>query len=238
MTIYKYLIQSDFKMIGRDPMLILSLFAPILLTCFVLFGVPVASNWSQSLLNFSFEAEIPLIQLFFLPICPMLFGMVYGFMLLDERDGGLIGYLSITPLGKSGYLKVRMFLPVVYSFVFSFLYLMLTGLANEKNIVQQLFLSLIFASEAPMMLLFLGAFAGNKVEGMAITKGFGILLISMIPAHFIQSPWMNVLAISPLWWVERALFAPGATWYFLSGGIVVHLLFVYLLYRKFITRFG
>jgi fluoroquinolone transport system permease protein len=238
MTTYNYMIQSDWKIIGRDPMLAISLVAPILLTCVSLFGVPLVADLSQSMFNFPLDEYVPFMQLFFLPICPMMIGMIYGFILLDERDGGLIGYLSVTPLGKSGYLKVRMIVPVIYSFVFSIVYLFLTGLASNLNIVQQLLLSVIFSLGAPLMLLFLGAFAGNKVEGMAISKGFGILLISMFPSHFFNSHWLNLLGISPLWWVERAIFGPLNTWLYLVGGIVVHLFFIVVLYRKFVNRFG
>ncbi len=42
---------------------------------------------------------------FFLMLIPMMMGMVYGFILLDERDGGMITAISVTPTGKAGYLK-------------------------------------------------------------------------------------------------------------------------------------
>lgn len=187
MTSYNHLIRSDWKLIGRDPMLVMSFVAPILITIVAVFGVPQFSVLSTQWFNFPLDEYLPFINLFFLPLTAMLFGMIYGFILLDERDEGLIAYLSITPIGKSGYLSVRMLMPVVYSFVFSMFFLYVTGLYEQMNLAQNLVLSLIMASEAPMILLFLAAFAGNKVEGIALSKGFGILLISMVPGLFFRN---------------------------------------------------
>lgn len=238
MTTSIYLVKSDFKIIGRDPMLMLSLVAPLLITCVAFFGVPLVGDLIMKYFQVSIDSYIPLIRLFLLPVCPMMFGMIYGFILLDERDGGLIGYLSVTPLGKSGYLKVRMVVPVIYSFVFSLFYLSLMNSSFQIDLAQRLMLAFIFALEAPGMLLFLGAFAGNKVEGMALSKGFGLILISMLPHHFINNNWLSLLAISPVWWIERALFVPHLSWMYLSGGLVLHFFYLFLLYRKFVNRFG
>jgi fluoroquinolone transport system permease protein len=238
MTSYNHLIRSDWKLIGRDPMLVMSFVAPILITIVAVFGVPQFSVLSTQWFNFPLDEYLPFINLFFLPLTAMLFGMIYGFILLDERDEGLIAYLSITPIGKSGYLSVRMLMPVVYSFVFSMFFLYVTGLYEQMNLAQNLVLSLIMASEAPMILLFLAAFAGNKVEGIALSKGFGILLISMVPGYFLETNWIWALAVSPLWWVERAVFATGSSWLYLTGAAVVHALFLLLLFRKFEKRLG
>ena len=238
MTSYNHLIRSDWKLIGRDPMLVMSFIAPMLITIVAVFGVPQACMLSTLWFNFSLDEYLPFINLFFLSLTAMLFGMIYGFILLDERDEGLITYLSITPIGKSGYLSVRMLMPVAYSFLFSMLFLYVTGLHEQMNLAQNLVLSLILASEAPMILLFLAAFAGNKVEGIALSKGFGILLISMVPGYFFDSNWIWALAVSPLWWVERALFQPGFTWWYLAGAAVVHAAYIVLPYRKFEKRIG
>ncbi len=238
MATYNYLLKSDWKLIGRDPMLVMSFIAPILITIVAVFGIPQLSRLSMLWFNFPLDEYISFINLFFLPLTAMLFGMIYGFMLLDERDGGLISYLAITPLGKAGYLKNRMLVPIAYSFLFLMFFIYVTGLDAQMNFVQNIVLSLIVASEAPMILLFLAAYAGNKVEGIALSKGFGILLISMIPGYFLDSNWIWVLAVSPLWWVERALFHTEHSWWYLAGAAVVHALYIVLLFRKFDKRLG
>lgn len=238
MNRYSHMIKGDLKLIWRDPMLMLSILAPLLYTAIVIWGIPVIVQLISTKFRISIEEYVPYFHFFLLPIAPMLFGMVYGFILLDERDSGIISYLAITPLGKSGYLSVRMAIPVLYSFVFNLFFIKLTGLDQSINLVQFFLYSFIIATEAPMMLLFLGAFASNKVEGIAISKGFGILLIMLIPDFFMEGNWLWIFSVSPLWWVERAFFTPIYSWWYAFGAIIVHLLFIWFLFRKFNQRFN
>lgn len=233
------LLKSDQKIIGRDPMLILCLFAPVLLILVAVFLFPIISNVTTQLLNFPLDPYFPILRLFLFPLTPMLLGLVYGFILLDERDGGIISYLAITPVGKSGYLAIRMFMPVCLSFIMSLVFLFATGFHQSMNVLELVIMSIIISSEAPMMLLFLGAFAGNKVEGMAISKGFGIIMLPMVVDYFLHGNFRWLLSVSPLWWIERAVFCDSDfRWFYLIGAALVHILFIVLLYNKFQKRFG
>ena len=234
---YITLAKNDSKIIGRDPMLLVSMFAPFILLAFAVFGFPLVSDLTTKYFNFPLDVYFPFGYLFFLPIIPMLLGMVYGFMLLDERDGGIISYLSITPFGKGGYLSVRMLVPVIFSFVLCFLFFISTGLFHNQQIIFKTFIALIISFEAPIMLLFLGAFADNKVEGLAISKGFGIFLVAMPLDAFLHGSWRWLLSFSPLWWIERAAFQTNFQWLYLLGAAMVHALFIYVLYRKFVKKF-
>lgn len=234
---YVKLLKNDWNIIGRDPMLIVSMFAPFLLLAFAVFGFPLISDLTIRFFDFPINEYFSIGYLFFLPIIPMLLGMVYGFMLLDERDGGIISYLSITPFGKSGYLTIRMLIPVLFSFVLSFLFFISTGLFHDQSFVFRLFVALIISFEAPIMLLFLAAFADNKVEGLAISKGFGIFLIAIPLDVFLSGNWRWLLSFSPLWWIERATFQTDFQWVYLIGAAIIHALFIYMLYRKFTRKF-
>lgn len=230
---YLNIINSDRKNIGRDPMLIMSVFAPFMILAVALFLFPFADEASIRLFNFPLNPYFNFGYAFLLPITPMLFGMVFGFILLDERDGGIISYYSVTPLAKNGYVFTKMAAPVLLSFAFSLLYLSLTGLGSQSGLMYSIVLSAIIASEAPMMLLFLGAFAANKVEGIAISKGFGILLFAMVIDFFFVGWWRYLLAISPLWWVGRSLFSESSRQFYLIGGALAHTLCIFALYHKF-----
>jgi fluoroquinolone transport system permease protein len=218
-------------------MLILSLLAPLLYTALVVWGIPLVVEFVSTEFNTSIMEYVPFFKFFLMPVAPMLFGMVYGFILLDERDGGVISYLAITPLGKSGYLAVRMIMPVLYSLIFNIFFIYISGLDFFLNTFQAILLSLIMAVEAPMMLLFLGAFAGNKVEGIAISKSFGILLIMLIPDFVFQDAWLWIFSVSPIWWLQRAVFHPVHSWGYLLGAAILHFVFILLLYRRFNRRF-
>lgn len=238
MTSYIRLVKNDWKIIGRDPMLIIAYFAPVLILCLALFLFPIVSKITTQYLNFPLEEYFPFGYTFFLPLVSMLIGMVYGFILLDERDAGLVSYIAVTPLGKLGYLSVRMIIPTFISFTYNIVYILLTGLGKTLNPFEILALSAIIASEAPIMILFLGAFANDKVAGIAMSKGFGILLLAIVIDYFFKGSWRWFLSIVPLWWIERAFLLGKNTVWYLSGAAVIHVLYLLLLYRKFNKRFG
>jgi fluoroquinolone transport system permease protein len=234
-----YLIKGDWRIIGRDPMLLLCVIAPILLILVAVLVLPQISDLTGRLLNFPLKPYFPVLRLFIFPLTPMLFGMAYGFILLDERDGGLISYLAITPLGKSGYLQIRMLLPVAVSIIISIVYLVITGFMQLLSVAEITAISLITSMEAPLVVLILGAYAGNKVEGMAISKGIGIIMLPMLVDYFLPGSWRWIMSVSPLWWIERAVFANDLyRWLYLAGAAFTHLIYLTFLYRKFERRFG
>ena len=94
----------DYKLLRGDPMLILSLSVPIILWALMQFIFPWISIQTLELWNIDISPWYRQTGSFFLLLIPMMFGMVYGFILLDERDGGVITAISVTPVGKSGKL--------------------------------------------------------------------------------------------------------------------------------------
>jgi len=96
---------------------------------------------------------------------------------------------------------------------------------------------LLCALESPMMALFLAAFASNKVEGLAMTKAFGILFFAPVVGYFINSNWQYAAGIAPTYWVSKALLAGvgngGGYWAYVAAGAAVHILIIVLLLRRF-----
>ncbi len=219
-------------------MLILSLLVPLILWALMHFLFPfletlVMKQWSVDISTHYRQAGT-----FFLMLIPMMMGMVYGFILLDERDGGIITAISVTPAGKSGYLKLRMGIPLVLSFIFIMLFLILLGLTGSLGILQLLVISLLISSQSLILLLVLGAFADNKVMGLAISKGFGILLMGPLLDFALPSPYNYIGGYSPLFWASRALLSTNDLAFWLYAGItfLFHLILIWILFRKFTAR--
>ena len=228
----------DFKLLKGDPMLILSMFVPFILWALMHLLFPfletlVMEQWSVNISPYFNQAAI-----FFLMLIPMMMGMVYGFILLDERDAGVITAISVTPTGKSGYLKLRMGIPLLLSMVFILCYLLLLGLTGNLGILQLAVISLLVSSQSLILLLFLGAFAQNKVMGMAISKGFGILLMGPLFDYVLPQPYNWIGSYSPLYWASRSLLSdsPGSFWLYSGITFVLHLLLIWILFRKFTAR--
>ncbi len=219
-------------------MLILSMLVPFILWALMHLLFPflealVIEQWSVDISPYYRQTGI-----FFLMLIPMMMGMVYGFILLDERDGGIITAISVTPTGKSGYLKLRMGIPLFLSFIFIILFLLLLGLTGTLGILQVIVVSLLISSQSLILLLVLGAFADNKVMGMAISKGFGILLMGPLLDFALPAPYNWSGAYSPLFWASRSLLSdtPFAFWLYAAITFLFHLLLIWILFRKFTAR--
>ena len=219
-------------------MLILSLMVPFILWALMHFLFPfiaglITNHWSVDIYPYYKQAGT-----FFLMLIPMMMGMVYGFILLDERDGGIITAISVTPTGKSGYLKLRMGIPLFLSFIFIVLFQLLLRLTGTMNISQLLVISLLISSQSLILLMILGAFAHNKVMGLAISKGFGILLIGPLFDYALPHPFNWCGAYSPLFWASRSLLAGSHVTFWLYAGttFLFHLLLIWILFRKFNAR--
>jgi fluoroquinolone transport system permease protein len=231
-------LKYDYKLLKGDPMLILSLAVPFILWGLMEFVIPrviylVLEQWDLDLSPYYRQAGT-----FFLMLIPMMMGMVYGFILLDERDGGIITAISVTPTGKAGYLKLRLGIPLLASIIFILLFLFLLDLIGDRSWFQLLLLIPVIASQSLIMLLLLGAFADNKVMGMAISKGFGILLVGPFLDYLLPPPLNWIGAYSPLFWASRSLLADQAShfWFFLCITILFHCLLLWILFRKFRAR--
>lgn len=228
----------DYKLLKGDPMLMLSMAVPFILWALMHFLIPwvieqVMTQWSFDLSPYYRQAGT-----FFLMLIPMMMGMVYGFILLDERDGGIITAISVTPTGKTGYLKLRLGIPLVLSFVAILLFMVLLDLTGSLNLLQLVLISAIVSSQSLILLLFLGAFADNKVMGLAISKGFGILLVGPMLDYILPPPFNWSGAYSPLFWASRTLLAESHITFWIHAGITIVFqgLLLWILFIKFRAR--
>ncbi|MDR0271644.1 MAG: hypothetical protein LBJ26_26665 [Paenibacillus sp.] len=95
------------------------------------------------------------------------------------------------------------------------------------------------ALEAPLIALFLVAFASNKVEGLALSKGASLMVVVPAVAWFISSPIKYAFGIFPAFWIYEIFRGDGGQWQSLLlmlGGVGVHLLAVYGMLQKFLRR--
>lgn len=226
----------DLKDMGRDPMLFIGIFVPLLITAIIRFVIPLVTEILLQRLNFNLTQHYEFITGFLIMIIPMMMGFLIGFIILDERDENMLVYFSVTPLTKTGYLALRIVNPVLLSFTFSIILLPITNLV-ELNYFKVIPVAVLAALEAPMMVLFLGAFAGNKVEGLALSKTTGIIFFAPIVAYLVESRWEILLGIFPTYWVLEAFIASftssASYWFFIFGGLIVHIIYLYLLYKMF-----
>ena len=217
---------ADLKNILRDSTLTMVLFGPLALFLLLRFGVPRGAELILARWGFDLTAYYLQILGFMSMIPSLLFGLVFGLIILDERDEEMIAYFSITPLQRKGYLIYRLGMPMVASFLFFFVLLYGTNLIDIP-LRYAPGLALMACLQAPMGALFLGAFAENKVEGMALGKVFAMIYLAPLAVFFLDSSWVYLSSPIPPFWFGLAIVAAFADqvsyWLFLGIGILVHL---------------
>ncbi len=133
---------------------------------------------------------------------PIIFGVVIGFLLLDERDDGTLTALQVTPLTLRSYLGYRVAIPMILSIALTVITFPIAGLSS----LPWLDLLLVAAASAPLAPIFalvLAALAANKVQGFAIMKGLGVFMIIPIVAYFVSEPWQWLFGLIPTYWPTK-----------------------------------
>ena len=223
---------NDLRNVRRDQLLGWMMLVPLLYGIMIRWLVPlITAN-----IAFDLEPYYPVILGFFGLMAPILFGMVIGFLLLDERDDGTLLAMRVSPLSLGSYLFYKLFMPSVLSIFMTVAVYAIAGLMPlDLNAV--LPAALVAALEAPLWALLLATFANNKVQGFALLKGgAGVFLVLPIGAYFIGYPWQMVFWIFPPYWPVKVywqLVAGAPAWPYVLGGILFHMILLAVLLRAY-----
>jgi fluoroquinolone transport system permease protein len=200
-------------------------------------GVPPLTAWLMEQYEFDLTHYYPvLLAYFFIGMCPMLFGAVIGFLLLDEKDDRTLTALQVTPLPLSGYVLYRVTVPIILTFGLMFVIFPLANLTPfEPRVI--LISAVAAAPMAPMLALFIAAIAQNKVQGFALMKLTGFIFIAPVIAYFVPSTWELVFGIVPTYWPMKVywLLYEGAAvvWPYVVVAVVYQLLVTVYFARRF-----
>ena len=236
MSAWAAFLRTDVRRIRRDPMLVMLFVVPL----FVALGMRPLWPWTAQRVTVLNPLVIQgLFTAALLLLTPLMFGFVVGLMLLDDRDEGALAAVAMTPTGRSGFLVRRLALPVLWCVPVSFAVTWLAALPLGGPLRFTAIAGLA-GLETPLLALFMTAFAGNKVEGMAMAKVASVLLTWGGLALLLEPPLNWTGAAAPAWWLIRLLFArslPASqfTWLF-GGALAVHLLALAVLLQLFRRR--
>lgn len=217
---YRALGAIDARNVARDSLLRwIVVLTPALGLLFRFMTPPMAAALEEQF-GFDLARYYPLIMSVLPLIVPGMLGTVVGFLLLDQRDDETIAALLVTPLSLGDYLRYRMIVLLVPCVALSCVTVALAGL-TETRPVQLLVTSTVAAPLGPIYALFLGTFAGNKVQGFALVKVVGIVIVPSVAAYFVTGPWQNAFGLVPHYWSLKVfwLFDAGA-----AAAVPVHAL--------------
>jgi fluoroquinolone transport system permease protein len=201
--------KNDITQIVREPVMLMLLLAPLLMLAafkiMIVFLLPVL----ESLAGFDSLPYYPYVLSFIMLMIPGMLGIVTGFMMLDEKDGHIAELMSVTPLGRVGYLVNRLsfssFLSIPYCFAAYYLLRI-----HDIPFLSLVYIVLLLAMCSAITGLLLFSGADDKVKGLTFAKGLNILNLFAF-ADLFSMPWLIVLSwFFPAYWVTAILKNPGS----------------------------
>ena len=228
----------DLRNIRRDSLLGWMIFVPLISAIVLRLAVPPITDSLIAQFNFDLTPYYPvLLAYFFVMMGPIVFGVLVGFLLLDERDDDTLTALQVTPLSVNNYVLYRIIIPVILTIVLMFVIFPLAGLGS-LDFWPLLLATLVAAPMAPLFALFLATFANNKVQGFAMMKGSGGVLFAPILAFFVSSNWELAFGILPTYWPIKVYWlleaGQGPVWPY----VLVALVYQFALLVFFVRRFN
>ncbi len=220
------------RQIVKDSMLVAVCIAAVLTAFFVRLGVPAI----ESALCAYFQKQAVLAQYYLLfdlllaLVTPYMLCFASAMMMLTEYDENLASYLAVTPVGKRGYILSRLMFPAVLAYVAS-IALMLWFSLTTWTLGMILLTCLLTSLASVAVALFLFAFSHNRVEGMAMAKLSGLLMLGLFIPFFLSSDAQYLFSPLPSFWITK--FCMGQNAIFLLPALLSLLIWIRLLYGKF-----
>ncbi|BCJ96056.1 ABC transporter permease [Anaerocolumna cellulosilytica] len=231
----KPLLRSFTMFVGqvfKDTMLIAVCIATVFTAFFIRFGIPsIETLLCDSMGKAVILADYYLLfDLLLALVTPYMLCYASAMMMLVEYDENIAGYLTVTPVGKKGYILSRLVFPTVIAYIVSIALLSWFSLTPWP--ILNIFLTCLLTSIAGIsMALLLFSFSHNRVEGMAMAKLSGLLMLGLPVPFFVFSDIQYLFLPLPSFWIAK--FCIGQDFIFLIPGFLSSLIWVFLLYRKF-----
>jgi len=226
--------QNDMRLISRDSFLVYLMVVPTIYALICRYAVPYLNEQLAEWLTLSDYYPL-MVSYMFVMMSPYIAGVVIGFMLLDDRDEGLLSVMLVTPLPLNTFLTYRLFIPAVLGFVLTIITVPLSGLATIAPF-DLVAVALVMALFAPITSLLFATFAENKVQGFGMVKVLGTVNLLPVVGYFIPTPWQYLVGliyppywpVAALWQVERLTF-----WLFLLIGLLLQSAMLAYLWQRF-----
>lgn len=218
--------------IAKDAMLFLVCFAPFLVGLFIRYGIPFAEKLLTEYFNNS-EILLPyylIFDLFLAAMTPMMYGFVSAMVILGDIDDGITSYMSVTPLGKNGYLISKLGLSIIISFFITIFVLLMFSL-TKFSLGVTIGLTILTSILGLIMSIMVISISTNKVEGMAVMKLSGILAIAIPVPFFITGNLQYLLFFFPSLWIAKFAINNGIADYLIS--IITSLIWILILLKRF-----
>jgi fluoroquinolone transport system permease protein len=213
------LLRVDAMNVSRDPILLIAIVMAVVSA--IVFAVARGPVDAAALAAFGIDPFSRYAAPVFLVLPAILIGWVTGFLLLEDRDDGVLLAVDVTPVGKLGFIAYRVTVTALIGAAVTLVAMPL--IVPQIAVIPALLLVVAVAAEAVMAAVILPAIARNKVEGIALSKLTNIAAVIPLLA-IIPSPWRLLGGIVPTYWIGELLVGPASTplWLIAAAIVVTH----------------
>jgi fluoroquinolone transport system permease protein len=227
---FKSSVITDMKIISHDIMLLVASLIPFLLIVFLKLVFPILSHFIFLKSGFLLDRYYSLTAITFVSIIPMLFGLVYAFILIDENYLYIIRDQVVTPATRRNSLYLRIVVTMTLSFILVLISILITNPVPTEGWLRTVFVIFLLTIQSPFVFLLIGSLAENRIDGLSLSAIYGIFLITVPLGLLLHHPWNYLAFFSPLYWIswtwvvsipaESFLYGAIAT-IITSGGIII-----------------
>ncbi|MDX9769117.1 MAG: hypothetical protein RBT19_02055 [Tenuifilaceae bacterium] len=230
---YLSVLRADTRNILRDSSLVLMLVVPFLLVPLVRFGGAALIELFPEVTDYA-----PLVVLMFGAMVAIFPAFVMGFVMMDEKDGGINQVLRVLPFNLNKLIGLRVLTMIAVGLFNSIFFFALNGLVSI-GFFEMIVLSIKVSILAPILAFVMLCISSNKIEAAAVLKGISFVIFIAFIQFFIPGGLKYLLAPIPTFWVCRSfeeISSFGHFALFSAIGVTLQLVYLSLLWKIFLRK--
>lgn len=197
---YINFLKSEIKKWMGDSMMGFMIGYPIIFALLGRYFLP----WLSKRNGFDFTPFNDLILVIIVLLVPIAYGALIGFSILEDRDDNVITNIRVTPLSLNHFLGFRL-VAIYVLCVLATVFVMWFSDIGDLDIKNIIAISLLASLEAPISGLFINGLAKNKIEGFAVMKAGGSIIIFPIVGLFFNNIKELFFSFAPGFWTAKSI---------------------------------
>lgn len=209
-------LKNDLKQVTREPIITILFLCPLLISVVFRLIIEFLLPLFFQYFNQPFEPYIPYALAMALITCPMMLGIVMGFMMMEDKDARIIELMSVTPLTKRGYIINRMLFTVGATIMHTIISYIIMG-QYVFTLPALLLTTAILSILAIDIGLIFFSIATDKIKALTYAKGLNLIVIFAF-ADLLKGNFIKVLSSAfPTYWISEIVQNPNQLQVYLFG---------------------
>jgi hypothetical protein len=209
---------------------------PLFLLLLIKFGFLPLSRFFSSTTGFDFSGYYSLIALTAAAVVSSIPGVYFAFICLQPAERKKSADGTTASSGYTGILNVRAWAALVVSFVFGCLFNIVTDPIPAEGPLRMIYVSFLLSFQSLTALVFIVALSRSFLQGILMSKLYGIMLIVLPIGLVLESPWNILVFFSPYYWIAWAWLTEIPLQAFYYGAVSIGISFLLVSYLWHIYR--